>query len=156
MGSFALRFSILVALFAGWAWRAATQSIRPAVDPPVKKPSKVAPTGPDTSAVRKRAKAVFAVLPADDENPANPSSEEKVKLGRMLYFDKRLSKNHDISCNSCHELDRYGVDNEPTSPGHKGQRGARNSPTVYNASLHIAQFWDGRAKDVEEQAEGPC
>ena len=119
------------------------------------KAAKVAPSDLDTSAIRERARGVFGVLPADDENPANPFSEEKIKLGRLLYFDTRLSKNHDVSCNSCHQLDRYGVDSEPTSPGHKGQRGGRNSPTVYNASLHIAQFWDGRAKDVEEQAGGP-
>ena len=73
----------------------------------------------------------------------------------MLYYDARLSKNHDVSCNSCHPLDRYGVDSEPTSPGHQGQRGERNRPTVYNAALHLAQFWDGRAADVEEQAKEP-
>lgn len=73
----------------------------------------------------------------------------------MLFFDKRFSKNHDISCNSCHGLDTFGVDNQQFSPGHKKQLGGRNAPTVYNAALHIAQFWDGRAKDVEEQAKGP-
>lgn len=78
-----------------------------------------------------------------------------IDLGRALYYEKRLSKNHDISCNSCHDLATFGVDNEPTSPGHKGVRGGRNSPTSVNAALHIAQFWDGRAKDVEEQAGGP-
>ncbi|MEZ4754097.1 MAG: cytochrome-c peroxidase [Bdellovibrionota bacterium] len=78
-----------------------------------------------------------------------------VELGRKLYFDTRLSLDKDISCNSCHDLKNYGVDSLPTSPGHKGQLGDRNSPTVYNAALHISQFWDGRAKDVEEQALGP-
>jgi cytochrome c peroxidase len=73
----------------------------------------------------------------------------------MLYFDTRLSKNGNISCNSCHGLDKFGVDNEPTSPGTDGIRGGRNSPTTLNAFLHIAQFWDGRAKDVEAQAQGP-
>jgi cytochrome c peroxidase len=73
----------------------------------------------------------------------------------MLYYDTRLSKGQDKSCNSCHKLDAYGVDNEPTSEGHKKQRGNRNSPTVYNAAGHAVQFWDGRAKDVEEQAKGP-
>jgi cytochrome c peroxidase len=82
-------------------------------------------------------------------------TEQKIALGRLLYYDARLSKNHDISCNSCHMLDRYGVDGKPTSPGHRGQLGERNSPTVYNAALHVAQFWDGRANDVEEQAKGP-
>jgi cytochrome c peroxidase len=100
-------------------------------------------------------KALFAPLPKSAPNPANPVTEPKVALGKKLYFDTRLSKAHDISCNSCHNLDTFGVDNEPTSPGHKGQRGGRNSPTVLNAALHIAQFWDGRAKDVEAQAIGP-
>ncbi|MDJ0708310.1 MAG: cytochrome-c peroxidase [Leptolyngbyaceae cyanobacterium MO_188.B28] len=87
----------------------------------------------------------------EDQSP-NPT---EINLGRELYYDKRLSKNQDISCNSCHQLNHYGVDNRPVSPGHKGQLGARNSPSVYNAAAHIAQFWDGRAADVEEQALGP-
>ena len=78
-----------------------------------------------------------------------------IKLGKKLYLDPRLSVNDKISCNSCHGLNNYGVDNEPTSPGHEGKRGGRNSPTTMNAALHIAQFWDGRASDVEEQALGP-
>lgn len=77
------------------------------------------------------------------------------ELGRLLYFDPRLSKSGTISCNSCHALDRYGVDGESTSPGHEGKRGDRNSPTVYNTGFHFAQFWDGRAKTLEEQASGP-
>ncbi|MCB9523777.1 MAG: c-type cytochrome [Myxococcales bacterium] len=98
---------------------------------------------------------MFQALPDDMPSGTNPITEEKVALGRMLYFEKRISKNHDISCNSCHDLAKYGVDNEATSPGHKGQRGDRNSPTVYNAAGHLAQFWDGRAADVEAQAKGP-
>jgi cytochrome c peroxidase len=95
------------------------------------------------------------VLPAEASSESNPVTEEKITLGRMLYYDKRLSKNHDIACASCHQLDNGGVDSEPTSPGHHGQRGGRNSPTVYNAALHLAQFWDGREPDVEAQAKGP-
>jgi cytochrome c peroxidase len=109
----------------------------------------------DVSALRKSASSIFGRLPPSIEAAENPLSEAKVDLGRMLYYDKRLSKNHDIACNSCHLLDHFGQDGEPTSPGHRGQRGSRNSPTVYNAALHIAQFWDGRAADVEEQAKGP-
>lgn len=78
-----------------------------------------------------------------------------IALGRKLYLDPRLSVNDKISCNSCHSLSNYGVDSEPTSPGHEGKRGGRNSPTTFNAALHIAQFWDGRAGTVEEQALGP-
>lgn len=78
-----------------------------------------------------------------------------IALGKKLYLDPRLSINDTISCNSCHQLNNFGVDSQPTSPGHDGTRGGRNSPTTFNAALHIAQFWDGRAKDVEEQALGP-
>lgn len=78
-----------------------------------------------------------------------------VNLGKALYLEKQLSGDGKMSCNECHNLKKYGVDNLPTSPGIKGKNGDRNSPTVYNAAVHIAQFWDGRAKDVEEQALGP-
>jgi len=98
---------------------------------------------------------VFAKLPEKFESQDNPITPEKVELGRMLYFEKRLSKGHGLSCNSCHDLAKFGVDNQPTSEGHKKQRGDRNSPTVYNAAGHIAQFWDGRAETVEAQASGP-
>lgn len=102
-----------------------------------------------------RAKGVFQPLPAIAENPDNPVTPEKVKLGQTLYFDTRLSKENHIACNSCHKLDAFGVDNEPTSPGDAGERGGRNSPTSLNAAFQFAQFWDGRAKDVEDQAGGP-
>ncbi len=98
---------------------------------------------------------VYKPLPAAFESQTNPITEEKVTLGRMLYYENRLSLGQDVSCNSCHDLAKFGVDNEPTSPGHKKQRGGRNSPTVYNAAGHIAQFWDGRAATVEDQAKGP-
>lgn len=91
--------------------------------------------------------------------PASIIDEKKnaalIALGKKLYLDPRLSVNDRIACNSCHQLDNFGVDSQPTSPGHEGKRGGRNSPTTMNAALHIAQFWDGRAKDVEEQALGP-
>jgi cytochrome c peroxidase len=120
--------------------------------------------GPSVSAAAllERARPMFGALPPVAENPDNPITDEKVELGRMLYYDTRLSKNHDVSCNTCHDLASFGVDPRldngaplPTSPGHGGQLGERNSPTVYNAAFHIAQFWDGRARDVEEQAKGP-
>jgi len=97
----------------------------------------------------------FKPLPEVVTTKGNAITEEKIKLGRMLYFETRLSKSHQFSCNSCHSLTNYGVDNQPVSTGHKQQKGDRNSPTVYNAAGHIAQFWDGRAADVEEQAKGP-
>jgi cytochrome c peroxidase len=97
----------------------------------------------------------FSPLPAVIASKTNPITPAKTDLGRMLYYEARLSRSHKFSCNSCHQLDKYGVDNLPTSPGHNGQRGTRNSPTVYNAAGHFAQFWDGRAPDVEEQSKGP-
>ncbi len=106
-------------------------------------------------ALLEKAKTYFQPLPAVAENPDNPITPEKVALGKMLYFDVRLSKDNKISCNSCHNLEKFGVDNLPTSPGNDGKNGERNSPTTLNAALHIAQFWDGRAKDVEEQAGMP-
>lgn len=99
--------------------------------------------------------AVFKALPVTMESAGNPITDEKVALGRMLYFEKRLSKGQDVSCATCHELTKYGVDGASTSTGHKGQKGNRNSPTVYNAAGHFVQFWDGRAPTVEEQAKGP-
>jgi cytochrome c peroxidase len=97
----------------------------------------------------------FVPLRPRQDATATPPSDELIALGRSLYFERRLSKNRDLSCNSCHRLDAYGVDGEATSPGDKGQRGGRNSPTVYNAGGYFAQFWDGRAATVEEQAKGP-
>jgi len=98
---------------------------------------------------------LFQPLPEIVTSDSNDITDEKVNLGRMLYYEPRLSKSQEISCNSCHMLDQYGSDGEPTSDGHKGQKGDRNSPTVYNAAGHFVQFWDGRARDVEEQAKGP-
>lgn len=89
------------------------------------------------------------------ENPQKPATPEKIDLGRMLYYDTRFSIGQDISCNSCHDLEKYGVDGQKVSLGHKKQPGTRNSPTVYNAAGHFAQFWDGRAATVEEQATMP-
>lgn len=79
----------------------------------------------------------------------------KVELGKMLFFDPRLSRSGAISCNSCHNLAMGGSDNLKASIGHQWQMGGINSPTVLNSSLNIAQFWDGRAKDLREQAGGP-
>ncbi len=99
--------------------------------------------------------ALFAPLPARMDAPSGPATAEQITLGRALYYDTRFSKNQDLSCNSCHQLDKFGQDGNPTSPGHKGQLGGRNSPTTYNAAGHFVQFWDGRAADVEAQAKGP-
>jgi cytochrome c peroxidase len=98
---------------------------------------------------------MFAPLPDAVPAPSSAATEAQISLGRMLYYEPRLSKSQTISCNSCHKLSDYGVDGEATSQGHRGQRGDRNAPTVYNAAAHFVQFWDGRAPDVEAQAKGP-
>jgi cytochrome c peroxidase len=98
---------------------------------------------------------LFEPLPEVMPSKTNTLTEEKIVMGRMLYYEPRLSRSQQISCNTCHLLDRYGVDGQPTSDGHKGLTGDRNAPTVYNAAGHFAQFWDGRAVDVEQQAKGP-
>ncbi len=105
--------------------------------------------------LQSKANAIFGTLPKQADNPENPITEAKVSLGKKLFFDTILSKDGNISCNSCHNLDTWGVDNEPTSLGDGGQRGGRNSPTVLNAALDFTQFWDGREPDVEAQAGGP-
>ena len=89
-------------------------------------------------------------VPAD-----NPITPEKTALGKQLYFDGRLSKDGSVSCNSCHDLAAAGADNKAVSVGVGGAQGTRNSPTVWNSSFHSAQFWDGRAPSLEEQAKGP-
>lgn len=109
----------------------------------------------DQSELLTKAQTMFAVLPTSIENPENPQTPEKVALGKKLFYDTRLSKDGNNSCNSCHNMETYGVDNLPFSPGDNGGFGGRNSPTVLNAAFHFVQFWDGRAKDVEEQASGP-
>lgn len=85
----------------------------------------------------------------------NPASPARVELGKMLYFEPRLSSSHLISCNTCHNVGLGGVDLLETSVGHGWQAGPRNSPTVFNAVFNVAQFWDGRAEDLAEQAKGP-
>lgn len=123
--------------------------------PPPPSTTAAAVTAPSTDVDEARLAIFKPALPTEFLNPANAFSEDKVTLGRMLYYDKRLSKNHDVSCNSCHDLITFGVDGKRVSLGHRKQSGTRNSPTVYNAAGHFTQFWDGRAKDVEEQAMGP-
>jgi len=104
---------------------------------------------------REEINGILEPLPESLIDTSDKTNVAKIALGKKLYFEKALSVADDISCNSCHNLETFGVDNQPTSPGHKGQRGDRNSPTVLNAGLHIAQFWDGRAEDLAAQAIGP-
>ncbi|EMN14702.1 di-heme cytochrome C peroxidase [Leptospira borgpetersenii str. Brem 307] len=99
---------------------------------------------------------IFGTIP-DTMPGGEADTPELIQLGEKLYFEKRLSANNTQSCNSCHNIigNASGVDNLPTSPRAFGKNGVRNSPTVFNAGFHLAQFWDGRAKDLKEQAKGP-
>ena len=99
---------------------------------------------------------LFHPLPEEmASDPNHPVTPELITLGRMLYYETRISNNDSFSCNTCHNLQTYGVDGLALSLGVTGEPVARNSPTVYNAALHIAQFWDGRSPDVEDQATKP-
>lgn len=102
-----------------------------------------------------------AACPSFAESTVQPIPEKvdvdplKVKIGEQLFHDKRLSVDGSLSCASCHMLHKGGVDGAETSLGIKGQKGPINSPSVYNAAHNFVQFWDGRAKDLKEQALGP-
>jgi cytochrome c peroxidase len=98
---------------------------------------------------------VLANEPITPIRPAQEINLAQAELGKKLYFDPRLSKSGFISCNSCHNLSMGGTDNLKTSIGHNWQKGPINAPTVLNSSLNVAQFWDGRAADLKEQAGGP-
>lgn len=97
----------------------------------------------------------FAAEPVDPIEPVKIENPALVELGKMLYFEPRLSRSGFISCNSCHNLATGGVDNLKTSIGDRWAQGPINSPTVLNSYGQIAQFWDGRAKTLAEQAAGP-
>ena len=99
---------------------------------------------------------LFMFSPLTSPNPATGVAALRVDLGRSLYYDRHLSENASISCNSCHDLANYGVDpGNAVSMGHNKLPGGRNSPTVYNAGLQFVQFWDGRAATLAAQASGP-
>jgi cytochrome c peroxidase len=125
--------------------------VEPAMEP-AKEPAKE----PVADALLAAATKVFGVLP--DSMPGSENdTKEQIELGEKLYFEDKISINNTQSCNSCHRIDENlgGVDNLPTSKGAEGEFGGRNAPTTLNAGLHIAQFWDGRAPDLEAQAKGP-
>jgi cytochrome c peroxidase len=103
-------------------------------------------------ALRDDALALFEPIPLTPDPAPDPAA---VELGKALFFEPRLSEGHNISCNTCHNLGTGGADLAPVSLGHRWQKGGRNSPTVLNATYNSAQFWDGRARDLAEQAGGP-
>ncbi|WP_445370878.1 cytochrome-c peroxidase [Methylomonas sp. HW2-6] len=102
--------------------------------------------------------SVMAAEPLPSVAPApadNPTTLEKVTLGKMLYHDPRLSSTGTVSCASCHNTMLGGEDNRPVAMGVNGQTGGRSAPTVWNSAFNKVQFWDGRADSLEAQAAGP-
>jgi len=123
--------ALFLAVAVGGCKKDKPTASEPAAAPVKATPVEKAPDKPPAPTIDENLLKAYGPLPDVIASKENPVTDAKVELGRMLYFEKRVSKNHDISCNSCHKLDAYGVDGEPTSPGHKQQRGTRNSPTVY-------------------------
>ena len=110
----------------------------------------------DDTALREEALAYFAPIPMNPpEIAGNVTTRARVALGAQLLFDPLLSRSSVFSCNSCHNVGMGGVDGLETSIGHGWQKGPRNAPTVCNSVFNVAQFWDGRAADLREQAKGP-
>lgn len=145
-----------------WALLVATPAViacdgGPQVEAAAAPSAGVSARAPASSAPRIDARRLkrFAALKGPMESPDNARTEDKIAVGRMLFFDRRLSRDGDVSCNSCHQLDAYGADGHTASPGRKGQVGVRNSPSIYHAAGQKAQFWDGRASTVEDQAKVP-
>lgn len=101
------------------------------------------------------AKSYFLPLPEIDWNSYNPVEKEQIRLGKTLFFEKKLSKNQTQNCASCHDMNRFGQDNLRVSPGDAGVLGVRNVPTILNAFLQYAQLWDTRVATVEEQSTRP-
>jgi cytochrome c peroxidase len=147
-----------LALVLGVGWSAATGAAAqtPPAQPQAAPPAKTRPQGETL-----KAGSFAMLLPLGLQADAayvpeqNPMSLEKVHLGKLLYFDTRLSKDKTLSCASCHNPYHGFADAAATSEGVAGKRGERNSPTVINRLFSKEQFWDGRAADLEEQAHGP-
>lgn len=100
-------------------------------------------------------KVPLGLKSAPDVPSDNPVTDAKVELGKLLYFDKRLSGDGTVSCATCHDPARGWTDRSPVSTGIRGQKGTRSAPTVLNSAYMETQFWDGRAPSLEEQAKGP-
>lgn len=110
----------------------------------------------DVDDLRSEANSIFNAIPyAPPKISDNSFNPAKVELGKMLFFDARLSASRTISCNSCHNIGAGGTDNLPKSIGYGGQEGRRNAPTVFNSIFNIALFWDGRARLLRDQAKMP-
>ncbi len=117
-------------------------------------PVAIAPTQAPPSVDEIDPKLLKRFLPIGVAEPPNTPESVKVALGRMLFHDKRLSREGQISCSSCHALTRFGIDGQTISKGVNGRIAARNAPTIFNSPTHVAQFWDGRASTADVQAKG--
>jgi len=149
----------LIAVLSGWAYigsctgsfaeEGATHGLASREAPPLPQISALAQPRP-----RKQAglpeQLTQATIPKD-----NPLTPEKVALGEKLFFDSRLSADGTVACATCHDAARAFTDGRPVSIGIHGRAGQRNAPTVLNALYNKAQFWDGRATTLEEQAAFP-
>lgn len=145
---------IFGAVIAAWAAACSTEvEQRPASE--LASPAPVASASPELGVINPRLLRRFQPLPSEMGDAKNPVTVKKVELGRKLFHETRISLAGDLSCSSCHDLNKWGVDGKKTSVGHQGRTGNRNAPTVFNAAGHFAQFWDGRSGSIEDQAKGP-
>ncbi|WP_437852668.1 cytochrome c peroxidase [Sorangium sp. So ce363] len=113
--------------------------------------TRMAPTAP--SAIAPERLASFAPLPAGPAKPPDPAAAAQIRLGRMLFHDPRLSRNHDLTCASCHPLEAWGVDHRKLSRGSEGLEPPRNTLSVYNVAGYFALLWDGRQNNLVDQAK---
>src|SRR2546426_3668561 len=134
---------VMVTLIVG-ATRQATPETPPIPGAgPLARPKSLQQVGTPADATR-------ATIPPD-----NPQTPEKIALGQRLFFDGRLSADGSVACSTCHDPARAFTDGKPVSIGISGRLGQRNAPTILNALYNKTQFWDGRAKTLENQAALP-
>src|SRR5213080_3112123 len=145
MAVWAAIVSVLAAATLTVAWpRAARVKVPPIPEAgPLAQPKSIHQVGVPAAATR-------AAIPPD-----NPQTPEKIALGQKLFFDGRLSADGTVACSTCHDPARAFTDGRPTSTGIHGRLGQRNAPTILNALYNKTQFWDGRAKTLEDQAALP-
>src|SRR5438034_10541809 len=136
---------LMILIYAGTG----NTATKAAVQPPIPKAGPLArPRSPQQ--VGLPVDQTRAVIPPD-----NLQTPEKIALGQKLFFDGRLSADGSVACASCHNPERAFTDGKPTSTGIHGRLGQRNAPTILNALYNKTQFWDGRAKTLEDQAALP-
>jgi len=107
----------------------------------------------DDAALIKRASQILGPLPASMPSEQNPITPEKVKLGKLLFYEPRISVDGTVSCSKCHPLALYAADGLRKSVGNKCKESPRNDPTVFNAASQISQHWIGNRTSVEDQAK---